>query len=747
VFIYQADVIMTATLNFSGSVARSTGHKLTGGLSFAGNIARQIPKTLAAALSFTGGITGIKIATKVLNAVLGFQNVILNWNYEYSSLSDVGSYWTGSYAIDNTHVHSGDQALKVTSSDTAHVNGVIHWAPTSVNLPAGTIVESSSIWLWVPNGLTVNVANRIASGGTHGYLTESQVNTDVIGNDNWQEVVLPSWTDTSSSFTPGIQVHLVTPTSGVSWWCDDVHISISSLSKQTDKGLTAIQTFTGLQARLTSKGISAFVGFLGSINRRVNRPIKASINFNPPQGIELDGRQNYLSYTGTTSNNITASSTWSFIATIQPFGYSPNNGGGSAVINNMFNFAGGKGIEVQCPGDSTGHITAFGLKPSSGFNSSLKINYGQTNTIGVTWDGTTLRFYVNGVLDGTTYTHSGNGVNPLAGVTGGTCYIGQENTGTFRAYYGIISDVRTYAGTVLTNTDMSNYAQGILPPYTMAMGYNFSEGSGTTTADLSGNSGTATLHGSPLPVWTSDSTNDLTRQTGKPLAAILSFSSVFTYLAEVIMTATLNMVGSTAKSTSRSIAAILSFVGGFTGTKFASFVQNLTATLSFTGNTVKYTPKAFAGVLNFNGSFLKQSGKIISAGLTFVGTHARMHIFYKALTASLSFTGSMSKRIQKALTSTLSFVGAQIRDYITVFLHPIDIAFVLLDSLLFTLKMPGALAFTVNKPITLNTTMNMPLPLEFTVITGANIFITFVVVPVISVTVVVPAPLAFKISK
>jgi hypothetical protein len=699
VFIYQADVIMTATLNFSGSIARSTGRKLTGGLSFAGNIVKRIPKSITAALSFTGSITGIKIAIKALSGALSFsgsvtrttgkalnaatnfagsivrstqhsfmaqldyQNSLLNGSYEGPVNGDIAQYYSSTITIDTAQIYEGNSALKVVTISSSNPAGMIHWCPISVNLQAGTVVERMSMWVWVPTGTSVIVSNRIAPGGSHGYIGEGTVNTTITGNNTWQQAVLSAWTYTSAAFTPGIQVHLTSSAAGVTLYCDNAEITIGTVSKGIMRLFAAYLNPTAGTNNLEKWSQGAF-------SAHWSHNLSSNVTITDNSLVAPDGTTTASQFTA----NANTSGAWSnpvvpANVTVTVSVYMSYVSGattwqvGTDKANVRFN--------VQT-GAFVGQSTSGG---------GILVGYNIEN-VGSGW----FRFEV-------TY------INPTAGAAF-TLYSQSGSTSTTIGVWGAQSEI-------------GSSATGYVP---------------TSGATAYGN-------------------DQLTKQTNKLLAAILSFSSVFTYLAEVIMTAALNMVGSTAKSTSRSIAAILSFVGGFTGTKFASSVQNLTATLSLTGNTVKYTPKAFAGVLNFNGSFLKQAGKVISAGLTFVGTHARMHIFYKALTASLSFTGSMSKRIQKALTSTLSFVGAQIRDYITVFLHPIDIAFVLFDSLLFTLKMPGALAFTVNKPVTLNTTMNMPLPLEFTVITGANILITFVVVPVINVTVVVPAPLAFKISK
>jgi hypothetical protein len=750
---------MTATLNFSGSVARSTGHKLTGGLSFAGNIVRQIPKSIAAALSFTGGITGIKIATKALSGALSFSGSVTRTTGK--ALTAAANF---SGAISRGVLKSLMPAgLTFYATNGLLFDGIQNYAKeTTASLYTNFQLHDWSIAVWInPN---------ISNGN---YMIS------IIGQSGNNQC-LHIFRDSSQK----IHVH---------FYGDDI---TGSANVPANTATLLVITYNN-----TTRLRQSFINGVLDINNT------ASGNFNTSNASPF--------YIGDNANGFGSFHNWS--GELGPF-YIWDHVISSTDITNLQNGAvqtgglltdwlmnEGSGTILN-DGSGNGHAATLNGSPLPTWISggllkqtdrpiTAQLNPTAATTNRVAWSqgafnthwshnlSSNVTITDNSLVapDGTTtasqFTANANSAgtwtNPvfpanatvtvsvyIAYVSGGTTWqVGTDRANVrFNVQTGTFVAQSTSSGGVVIGYNVENIGGGWFrfevtynSPQTSAAFTIYDENGATSSTvgvwGAQSEVGSVATTYVPTTTTTAHGNDQLTKQTNKLLAAILSFSSVFTYLAEVIMTAALNMVGSTVKSTSRSIAAILSFVGGFTGTKFASFVQNLTATLSLTGNTVKYTPKSLVGVLNFDGSFLKRAGKVITAGLTFVGTHARMHIFYKVLTASLSFTGGMGKSIQKVFTSTLSFIGAQIRDYITVFLHPIDIAFVLFDSLLFTLKMPGALAFTVNKPITLNTTMNMPLPLEFTVITGANILITFVVVPVINVTVVVPAPLAFEISK
>lgn len=264
--------------------------------------------------------------------------------------------------------------------------------------------------------------------------------------------------------------------------------------------------------------------YLTTFSKTVGKsPFTAALAWNPPRGLEFDGWQNYLTFNGSTAN-ITASSSWSFITTFQCFGPSSAKAG-QAIIDLMMNYSGATGFELQI-NTPTPTLVVYGMKASAGVSSAGSIQYGQVQYAGITWDGTTLRFYINGSLDANTYTN----VASVAGSgTGG--YIGNEGVTTdFREFHGVISDVRAYAGRVLTGTDMANYAAGTMPTTTnMVLGYTFSEGSGNATADISGNGATATLQGTPKPIWIAGG-SPLTKLIGVALSAGLGFVGSFARL-------------------------------------------------------------------------------------------------------------------------------------------------------------------------------------------------------------------------
>src|SRR4051812_2616211 len=137
---------------------------------------------------------------------------------------------------------------------------------------------------------------------------------------------------------------------------------------------------------------------------------------------------------------------------------------------------------------------------TTGIKSTATLNTGQWYHVAVTWDGATVKIYINGVLDSSTARTGTIGTDTR------NLYIGGRS-GT-DCFNGMLRDVRVY-NRPLTATELVGG--------TGLVGYwAFSEGSGTSAADTSGLANTATLSGGAT--WTSDCTGNnnalLTNGTG-----------------------------------------------------------------------------------------------------------------------------------------------------------------------------------------------------------------------------------------
>lgn len=148
---------------------------------------------------------------------------------------------------------------------------------------------------------------------------------------------------------------------------------------------------------------------------------------------------------------------------------------------------------------------------TAGIRSNTVLSTGQWYHVAATWDGTTAKIYINGVLD------ASSSRTGTIGTDTRSLYIGGRS-GNTDFFDGMLRDVRIY-NRPLTASELVNFS-GLI-------GYwKFSEGSGTTAADSSGLGNAATLSGGAS--WTSDCTGNnnalLTNGTGGIAQTAVPFS-------------------------------------------------------------------------------------------------------------------------------------------------------------------------------------------------------------------------------
>lgn len=140
------------------------------------------------------------------------------------------------------------------------------------------------------------------------------------------------------------------------------------------------------------------------------------------------------------------------------------------------------------------------------------------------WDGSTVKLYVNNT---TSAANSATGA--ASDDSAQTLYIGNRSAND-RTHYGGIRRIRLFRNKALSAADVAtlfnsgDYIQDQASPVSGCTGeYNFTEGTGTTLADTSGNGNTATLGATTTaPTWRDTSTgvtaNSVTATTGSAYA-------------------------------------------------------------------------------------------------------------------------------------------------------------------------------------------------------------------------------------
>ncbi len=153
------------------------------------------------------------------------------------------------------------------------------------------------------------------------------------------------------------------------------------------------------------------------------------------------------------------------------------------------------GVEICEDGSGTDYATPAG---------TASVSNNQWHHVAMTRSGTTIKFYVDGVLDNTVTTGLANIV------TSEVMYVGARGGGYFGVvdyFTGTIDDLRIWS-VARTAVEISANMNDYIDPGTtgLMLNYRFDESSGTTTADATSNDLDGTLHGdaafssTPLPV-------------------------------------------------------------------------------------------------------------------------------------------------------------------------------------------------------------------------------------------------------
>ena len=202
--------------------------------------------------------------------------------------------------------------------------------------------------------------------------------------------------------------------------------------------------------------------------------------------LQFDGSQNYVSVPYSSSFY---SSPFTVEAWINPTSMSDYK----FIINTRNATSGGGGYHLARWSD--GKIWFYSDGIGGWYQGSTVVPDGSWSHVAVTYNGTTLKIWVNGVEDfsvDATGSISDSG-NPL--------YIGTDISNSHN-FEGIIDEVRIsntvrYTSTFTPSTSFSSDGN------TVAL-WKFNEGSGTTAADSSSNGHTGTLEGSPTPSWVTE---------------------------------------------------------------------------------------------------------------------------------------------------------------------------------------------------------------------------------------------------
>jgi len=242
--------------------------------------------------------------------------------------------------------------------------------------------------------------------------------------------------------------------------------------------------------------------------------ISDSLDQNRFNVLNFDIVDDNVSVSNNSANQFSGSTAFSVEAWVN------NRSTGEGAVGRILDKGSGSSVGYHLFNDVTSW--RFRVYTSSGtFSSNTSGHFINTwqHIVGV-WTGSQIILYVNGVAtspNGTTGTATND--------TGHSLFFG-NNSATSNTFDGFIRRVRLFrnvglsAANVATLRDGGDFTQNQTSPVAGCTGeYNFTEGSGLTLADTSGNGNTATIPGSPnTPLWyntnTGLTTQNFTLTTG-----------------------------------------------------------------------------------------------------------------------------------------------------------------------------------------------------------------------------------------
>lgn len=274
------------------------------------------------------------------------------------------------------------------------------------------------------------------------------------------------------------------------------------------------------------KGVSSVISTSISLTESIIKSVARTITDNSLSGLRFDGTQNYIN-----------------LGTLGSLG--SNAGSGLYVKFDII----------------TTQTTPFGFGEYNLFTESLYITLNlnasevtSNHALNLVFEGNNNNFFVAGVNsptisfnDGFRHTlefellpASGSLVVRIDGVPQTvtvTRHDGGYTYGNFASDFYMGARNNNGSPISFMNATIDNFAIGTSANNIFA-NYKFDEGSGTTTADATGNGNTATLSGSPVPTWVVYGTESLLKAVTKTISETLSLTEIITKITNYFMTIT-----------------------------------------------------------------------------------------------------------------------------------------------------------------------------------------------------------------
>jgi hypothetical protein len=463
----NANVSVTGPLTLdNGSVALGNSSGSYGVLHF---------KDAAALLTGNGSVVFSNLANSVYNTlqenVSGGTLTLGPGITVHSGSGSIGYNANYGGFADGSVVNQGQ--ILADNAGTLTVNGV------SVT-DTGTFLASNGATLTVPSGVT-NFSGSTLSGGTWQVYANSTL-----------RVIEPSSvvTNAGSILLDGIGANFYRDSGTTSALTGlAANTAAGSLTVQNGATLTTTAGFSNAGA-LTLGSSSTFIptgtftqtggstSLQGGTFARILTP--------PGNDLTFDGVKQYVSVPSSPSLNLTSQVTVE--AWIRPDSLSSSEMG---IAGTWDDVSGNNRTYFLwiLNGKASFYVAQNGGGDFANVNGVTALQVGTWYHIAGTFDGTNLRIYVNGVLEGTTTSAGAINTNSKP------FFIGRQDAGDGNRYFaGAIDDVRVWSTARSASAIQANMGDALVGNEAGLAGYwKLDEGSGTTTADATANGKTGTL--------------------------------------------------------------------------------------------------------------------------------------------------------------------------------------------------------------------------------------------------------------
>lgn len=393
-------------------------------------------------------------------------NDIFTWSHNISSGGT-----TGTSSFDTTVKRSGGASLKVDCTVGAAATVTVGVSTTFTTPVNPTVLEQNRRMVRVLPSTSytfsgyIKTSNIVTSGaggarvraiGYNGATTgstETNQSSYMTGTNDWTLVTLTFTTAATTKFLNiWFQVDSSDVTTGTAWFDDFILTPTTNTTRST------------------------------ATSRFLNRDFGTALKF-------VGNTGNVVTVTDTAALQLTTG------FTVSAWAYLESRGGDTfkTIVCKGTTSAGGN-RNYMLALNTTNLLLLSGYESSGGTNQfatgARVVPLHQWVHLLVTWDGTNVQCYQDGVADGSPLAAS---LTPLT--TGGNLVFGTTTGQTAQEWDGLIDSVRIYSR-ALSATEISNlYSLGVVPTSQLVGEWMLNEGTGSTAVDSSGNANNGTITG------------------------------------------------------------------------------------------------------------------------------------------------------------------------------------------------------------------------------------------------------------